>query len=107
MANDLVDLERRLNDTVDRLANKFDKLQDTVIDIRERLVRMEASSVQHIVDDLQKEICSLRDKVSLLEQNDTAAAAGRKTLTAAAEWTHKLSPWIFAVALVAFNYFNR
>lgn len=76
-----------------QLGEQISDIRRDVSDVRERMIRLEATSVHSTVENLERRIDSLeafRDRT-----NGVNAGVGRT-----ADWLYKLAPWIFATALV-------
>ena len=104
---DMVALERRISDTVDRLALRIEKLQESVADVRERLIRMESSSLQHTVEATEVALTELSRRLKALEAADSHQRGVVQGVGKTAEWLHKLAPWLFATALVVMSNWDK
>jgi chromosome segregation ATPase len=105
MEEDMLSLERRMHDAVDRLAGRLEKMQETITDVRERLIRIESSSVQHLLDNAQTQLAELSKKVEALEGHHNTAVGVKTGVSTTAEWAARFAPWItMVIVTVAINW---
>lgn len=73
-----------------------EQLQDIrrdVADVRERMIRLESTTIHNTVEELERRIDSL-------ESHRDRSAGVNQGVGKTADWVYKLAPWIFATALV-------
>lgn len=95
MMEEIVALERRVTDNMDRLAGRMDKMNENIADVRERLIRMESSSNTHVLDTLQSSIQVLATRIDTLESAKDHNDGVVKGVNKSAEVIHKWLPWVF------------
>lgn len=98
-------VEDWVRETMHRLEEQMKELTGSVADVRERLIRMEATATHGHgnVESLDSKVEQLIVRVHLLEAEKLVRAETGRTVGHIADWAHKLAPWIFAMALVAFS----
>lgn len=83
-----------------QLGEQLTKVQDSVADVRERLIMLEANTLHTVVEGLQKQLTTALARIDVLEADKDARKGAQRGLTTAADWLYKIAPWIFATALV-------
>lgn len=89
-----------VRETMRQFGDQISEIRRDVGDVRERLIRMEASTIHDTVEGLKADLAIAKAKIDALEAARDMQAGASKGLTTAADWLHKLAPWIFATALV-------
>lgn len=91
---------------MDRVFEELKLLHTSVGQVRERMVAIEAGSVQPQVTEVRTEVSNLRERVAILEADKAAKAEVAKSHSTLADWAFKLAPWLFVVAYVVFTQFR-
>lgn len=99
-AEALLQLVQQNQQSMDRVFAELEKLHTGVANVRERMVALEASSLQPQVVDLRTDVSALRERVAILEGDKQTRAEVAKTQSTIAEWAFKLAPWIIMAAYV-------
>lgn len=86
--------------TMEQFGGQLSKIQDSVADVRERLIKLEAGSLHTAVESLQTQLATALARVDALESLRDAREGTARGLTTAADWLFKLAPWGFAMAMV-------
>lgn len=89
-----------------QLGEQIAKVQDSVADVRERLIMLEANTLHNTVEALQSQLTAALSRIDKLESDKDAARGARQGLATAADWAYKVAPWIFATALAAITKFG-
>lgn len=89
---------------IDRVERRLDELVRLVGDVRERLSHVEGQATHAAVTELRKELEAAHARIATLEANDHIRSGHLQASKTWGEWIHRLAPWIFAVALVVWNY---
>lgn len=89
---------------IQRVEERLHELVGIVGEVRERLARMEGAALHTTVDSLRVELASANARIAALEASHHQDVGSRTASKTWGEWVHRLSPWIFAVALVVWNY---
>lgn len=77
---------RQITDALKRLNERSDKQAELLVDVRERLIRIESNKVDSRVEDLERKVDELE-----ADRNRRLGALG------AAEWLSRFGPWLVAV----------
>lgn len=93
-------MEQWMRDTVLRLGEQLQELTKSMADVRERLIRIEASPVHGASESHTAEIARLWAKVATLEIQLVQRQASVTGWSAALDWVYKLAPWA-ALVIVA------
>lgn len=102
-AEALLQLVQQNQQSMDRVFAELEKLHNGVANVRERMVALEASSVQPQVTELRTDVSALRERVAILEGDKNTRAEVAKSQSTTAEWIFKLAPWLFVAAYVIFT----
>jgi hypothetical protein len=86
-------MEQWTRDTVTHLSEQLQELTRSMADVRERLIRIEASPVHRASESHAAEITRLWAKVANLELQIVQRAAAGTGWSAALDWVYKLAPW--------------
>lgn len=87
-----------------RVEQRLDDIFKLVGDVRERLAYIEGRATHAAVEELREELVRANVKIASLEAAHHQTLGQRTASKTWGEWIHRLAPWIFAVALVAWNY---
>ena len=91
---------------ISRVERRLDDLVKLVGDVRERLAYIEGKAVHSAVEDLRNELAAAQERIAKLEAHHHHSDGMMRASQTWGEWLHRLAPWLFAVALVAWNYFK-
>lgn len=96
-----------VRETMHQIGEQMIELRRDVSDVRERLIRMEASSLHSTVETLTADLRAVHDRVDKLESakdhNEGVGHGVGKT----ADWFYKLAPWIFATGITVLLNWQR
>lgn len=95
------ELER---EAIKRVEQRLDDLFELVGDVRERLAHMEGRATHSAVDALKNDLAAAQARIAVLEASHNIRNGQLQASKTWGEWLHRLAPWVFAVALVAWNY---
>ena len=95
------ELER---EAIKRVEQRLDDLFELVGDVRERLAHMEGRATHAAVESLKADLSLAQGRISTLEAQHNIRNGQLQASKTWGEWLHRLAPWIFAVALVMWNY---
>lgn len=91
-------------ESINRMEKRLDEIAVMVVDLRERFARMEGQATHVAVDGLRKELEVAHIRIAQLETANNIRTGQLQASKTWSEWVHRLAPWIFAVALVVWNY---
>lgn len=96
-----------VRETMHQLGEQMIELRRDVSDVRERLIRMEASTVHSVVETLTTDLRAIHDRVDKLESIKDRKDGIDTGVSKTADWLYKLAPWIFATGLVVLTNWQR
>lgn len=89
-----------------RVERRLDDLFKLVGDVRERLSFIEGKAVHSAVEDIRAELTAALARIAELEAHHHRSDGMITAAKTWGEWLHRLAPWLFAAALVVWNYFK-
>lgn len=106
-------MEQWMRDTVERLGAQIGEIQGSLIDVRERLIRMETSTPAVQVERNREDIARLWARMDLMKQEITTLASSIATSNATArgwerslDWVYKLAPWAALIVVAVSGKFS-
>lgn len=87
-----------------RVEQRLDDIFKLVGELREQLAYIRGRATHEAVEELREELAKANAKIAMLEAAHHQTLGLRTASKTWGEWTHRLAPWLFAVALVAWNY---
>lgn len=89
-----------VRETMRQVGDQMSEIRRDVADVRERLIRMEASTIHSEVEALKSQLSTALARVDALEAARDIQAGKVSGFAMTADWMYKIGPWIFATALV-------
>lgn len=87
-----------------RVEQRLDDIFRLVGELREQLAYLRGRQTHEAVEELREELARTKAQVAVLEAAHHHTVGQRTASKTWGEWLHRLAPWLFAVALVAWNY---
>jgi hypothetical protein len=91
-------------EAIARMEHRLDELMQAMGEVRERLARMEGAALHNVVEGLRVELAAAHARIGVLEAAHNRSEGMMTSSKTWGEWTHRLAPWLVAVALVVWNY---
>ena len=79
-------------------------VNESLTNMRERMARLEAQTVNAGVSELRQENARLWEAIGRLEAERNVRTGQVQATKTWAEWSHRLGPWILAIAVVVWTY---
>lgn len=89
-----------VRESMRQFGDQLSDIRRDVGDVRERMIKLEASTLHDTVADLRAQLTTALARVDALEAVRDQQAGQNRGLATTADWLHKLAPWLFATALV-------
>lgn len=91
-------------DAISRMEQQIAEVLKSVNDLRERFAHMEGRAIDRTVETLRTELATAQARIAALEAADHIRNGQMQATRTWSEWTHRLAPWLFVVALVVWNF---
>lgn len=89
-----------VRESMRQFGDQLSDIRRDVGDVRERMIKLEASTLHDTVADLRAQLTMAMARVDALESARDQQAGQTKGVASTADWLYKIAPWIFATALV-------
>lgn len=89
-----------VRESMRQFGDQLSDIRRDVGDVRERMIKIEASTLHDTVADLRAQLTAALARVDALESARDQQAGQTRGVATTADWLHKVAPWIFATALV-------
>lgn len=100
-------IEDWVRTAMDQMTARLDKLGNQMEDVRERLIRMEASTVHTAVEELKSQLAAQVVKIDALEAARDLQTGTVQGVSKAYDVVIKLAPWVFATGVVVLTNWQK